>query len=368
MYFMHTYSQNIARFIEEINLAAKKILALEMKVKVLGARFLEWSGKYSYPINIVIYNDKSILGYFDSEFLELGFHEKLLFESKENLHNVIRHELAHYMAFILYGPCIAHHGKQFKELCMRFGWGEEVFSATLSLKGAGSNYQVSNNTALRKIQKLMALCQSGNIHEKEAAILKSQQMLLKHNIESKYLNADGQQRFFVKRIMRQKQKNAKMHAIAAILETFFVHIIFNRSKEYVYLEILGELANVEIAEYVANVLNFEIERLWKEVKVSANVKGMVAKNSFFRGIAKGYCEKVQALKKKHSSETSTALMVIEKKLIDAKNMVYSRLSSSKQRGRLCSFSSNLGLEMGRKLNISPALKSSFVSPLQIGMN
>ena len=74
----------------------------------------------------------------------------------------------------------------------------------------------------------------------------------------------------------------------------------------------------------------------------ANLKGTVAKNSFFLGMAKGYCNKIQALKREYNSEVTNALMVIEKKLIDAKAMVYPRLSSTKSSGNYCQQSSALG--------------------------
>lgn len=365
---MHTYSKNIIGFIEEIKQAVKKILASEIGVSVMGSRFLEWNKKYSYPISIVIYNDRKMLGYFDSEFLELGFNEKLMLSSKDQLYNVIRHELAHYMAFILYGPVVAHHGPEFKSLCERFGWGEEVSSATLKLETHNKGSVDNESTILRKVRKLMALTESSNIHERELAIVKCQQFLLKHNIDSKYVDAPDEKLIFVKRIMKQKQKNAKMQAIAVILETFFVNVIYNRSREYVYLEILGEAANIEIAEYVASILHLEMDNLWKEAKLSVNLKGMVAKNSFFIGIAKGYCEKIEALKRQYDYATSNAVMLIERALIDAKTMIYKRLSSTKQRGSYCNFSGDLGRQMGKELNISPAIKGSSAAILQIGMS
>ena len=78
-----------------------------------------------------------------------------------------------------------------------------------------------------------------------------------------------------------------MDAIAAILATFFVSIVYNRGKEFIYLEILGSPVNAEIAEYVANVLQGELDRLWKDTPL----QGAVARNSFFRGLAKGYCQR-----------------------------------------------------------------------------
>ena len=51
-----------------------------------------------------------MLGYFDPNFYELGFHECLMHSSREQLQDIIRHELAHYMTFIEYGAGIQQHG------------------------------------------------------------------------------------------------------------------------------------------------------------------------------------------------------------------------------------------------------------------
>jgi hypothetical protein len=158
--------------------------------------------------------------------------------------------------------------------------------------------------------------------------------------------------------MRQKKENAKMRSIAKILETFFVNIVYKRAGEYIYLEVLGNAVNIEIAEYVASILEHELERLWKQAQQFANLSGMVAKNSFFLGIAKGYCNKIQALKREYNNEVTQALMVIEKKLIEAKEMVYPRLSSSKSSGKYCQQSSSLGELMGKNLNINPGVGGS----------
>ena len=58
----------------------------------------------------------------------------------------------------------------------------------------------------------------------------------------------------LKRIMKQKRIDSKMRAIANILQTFFVHVVFRRAEEVTCLEVLGSAVNVEIAEYVASFL------------------------------------------------------------------------------------------------------------------
>ena len=64
-----------------------------------------------------------MLGYFDSNFYELGFHECLMQSSREQLSNVIRHELAHYMTFINYGEAVQPHGAEFRAFCQANGMG-----------------------------------------------------------------------------------------------------------------------------------------------------------------------------------------------------------------------------------------------------
>jgi hypothetical protein len=57
---------------------------------VHGDRFYDRSGR-SFPIKIVIFNKKNKLGYFDSNFLELGFHQSVMYQSEQMLTNLIRH-------------------------------------------------------------------------------------------------------------------------------------------------------------------------------------------------------------------------------------------------------------------------------------
>ena len=139
---------------------------------------------------MVILNNRSALGYFDSEFYELGFHEGLMRSSKEQLRNVIRHELAHYINFITCGDL--SHSAEFRALCQGLGWGEEVFRATGTFDQGQSEGKKSN--VLRKVQKLMALSTSSNKNEAEQAMIKSQQLLLKHNIESRYIRGRRRRR------------------------------------------------------------------------------------------------------------------------------------------------------------------------------
>lgn len=356
---MIIYSKKIIRFIHEIKCIIKDVLSKEIHLKVTGNRFYNRQQSVSYPIHIVVYNNKSMLGYFDSSFYELGFHERLMHSSQQQLFQVIRHELAHYITFINYGEAIQPHGPEFKAFCKQMGWGEEVYQATSYLEDESTTSNAKDDIIFRKVQKLMALAGSSNKNEAEQAMIKSQQLLLKHNIESTYIpEDDDNEKIFLKRILKQKKENAKIRSIATILTTFFVGIIYNRGCGFTYLEIIGNAVNIEIADHVAHVLDRELDKLWDQTQQLVGLKGIIAKNSFFLGLAKGYCDKVQALRRDDHPTTTSALMIIEKKLIDAQTMVYPRLSSIKRHINYCPRSSFLGEQMGKQLNIHPAINKT----------
>jgi Protein of unknown function (DUF2786) len=354
---MIVYSKKIIQFLNEIKLSLKNILRSELHLRVSGERFYNQNHTASYPMNVVIYNNKSMLGYYDPNFYELGFHECLMHTKKEYLHNIIRHELAHYLCCISFGKNIQSHGREFKLFCQQNNWGEEVSKATICLVGESEVFVVEESAVLRKVQKLMALAESSNKNEAEQAMIKSQQLLLKYNLESQYLNGQDNEKIFLKRILKQKKLDAKLRSIAKILETFFVNVVFNRTGGCIYLEILGTSVNIEIAEYVATYLQNELDVLWDQAQQRANLKGMIAKNSFFIGISIGYCNKINALKREYSNEISNSLMILEKKLIDAKAMVYRRLSKARSSGSYCEESSAVGEFMGRKLNINTGINN-----------
>lgn len=337
---MIIYSEKLAQFVREIQSAARAILMLEVGLKVGRERFYDRRERTSYPINVVIYNNKNMLGYFDPEFYELGFHERLMHMGKDALYDVIRHELAHYLIFIEHGEGIQSHGVEFRTFCKKMGWNEEVSEATISL--------TEENSVLRKVKKLMALATSSNKHEAEQAMIKSRELLLNHNME--FVAEEGE-RFFLKRVLKERRENAKMRAIGKILETFFVSTVYRRAGNFTHLEILGTQTNIEIAEYVADVLQSELDRLLAQT----DLRGTIAKNSFFLGVAKGYRNKVLSLKKE---EHTNALLIIEKKLTLAKALAYPRLSSSKSSANYCQSSSALGEQMGKNLSLNPALKTS----------
>lgn len=353
---MLIYSKKIVQFIQEIQAAVRAILAREVGCSVTANRFYHRGKSSSYPINVVIYSNKRVLGYFDPEFYELGFNESLMETGREALHDIIRHELAHYIVYIEQGGNLLPHGKEFKAFCTKMGWKEEISKASFCLEETAPLTSAKEDTILRKVEKLLALATSSNKNEREQALIKSQELLLKHNLEASL--STKEERVFLKRLFKQKKVDAKMQSIAKILATFFVAIVFHRGEAHTCLEIIGDSVNVEIAEYVATVLDKEFDTLWKEARKKSSLKGAAAKNAFFLGVAKGYVNKMQMIQEAYRKEVTNSLVLINKKLIEAKALVYPRLSTAKSRSQGQANARALGEKIGKALTINPALRKA----------
>jgi hypothetical protein len=320
-----------------------------------------------YPLNVVVFEDASRLGYFDSRFYELGLSKNLMLHAHERiLKNVIRHELAHFMAYIIHGPGVLH-GEEFKRICRGFNWDDEVEKAYANIEELNQKIEgdLKSEKMLSKLKKLLALTSSDNAHERELATLKANQLLLDHNLERVRTSSahSSEEIVYVKRVLEAGRKQAKHVAIYDILKTFYISPIFNHGRGLFYLEVIGDKTSVELAEYVAHFLDNELEVLWKEAKKNnPTFNSVTARNSFFRGISTGYVQKIENQKKSFAS--SSELIVLEKNLKHQLAIVYNRIGHSKSHySKDHSDAKNYGIKKGQELSIRPGLKSSFLGKL-----
>lgn len=355
---MLLYSKPIIKFIEKVKSLIKSIISNECHLKVFKDRFYDVHERYSYPIKPVVFTQKKVLGYFDPSFFEIGIHETLMHQDPEKLMIVLRHEIAHFLTHIFYGENVKPHGDEFKSICKKYDWPDEVLKATLCLEDPSTIIIEDENSILRKVKKLLALGSSSNCHEAEQAMIKAQEMLLKHHLNEDFIDLDDK-RVVLKRVMKQKRRDAKMRAVALILETFLVNSVYTKCSHFHYLEIVGERLNVEIAEHIVHVLERQLEELYKiEKSKDALIRGKTAKNSFFLGVATGYCQKVEYLKKDHQKLLSNELISLEKKLIEMRDLVYPKLHFFKSRTKYCQKAKDLGQKAGNNLTLHQAVKES----------
>lgn len=335
------YSQTILSFLKKVKKLAHHILEEEMGLKIGRSRFY-WKSS-SFPLNFVVFDHPSRLGYFTASHYEIGINKLFLLEKDEEIKNLLRHELAHYMTFLEFGINVPSHGKEFRMICNRYGWPSEISKAQVPIEKAIKNHRIAE-----KVRKLLSLADSHHPQEAESATIKAKELLLKYNLSLH----ETEEETIIKRVFEKKRSNGKLQAIAEILRSFFVYPIFNHGKNAVYLEIIGERVNVEVAEYVSYFLDRHFEDLWKSRK--SPIKGLAEKNAFYRGIAKGFLSK--------EKDSNPGLIRIEKALTERVHTIYPHLSFRKTSYRHSNHAEKEGIRVGKTLKIREGIKKVF-SPL-----
>ena len=354
---MVIYSSTIFTFIAKCEKILKEILENEVKVNVRRTRF-EYN-RFLYPIHIVIFTEENKLGYFDPHTYQIGLNQNLIYSVKDKvLKDIIRHELAHYLSFIMFDDITLPHGQEFKSICTKYGWDHSVSKASMDIQISNDSLEgdLESEKVIRRVKSLLKLAESDNEHEAQLATMKANQLLLKHNIKN-LDKEDDKQITCVKRVLSAKRRNAKLCTIYDILKHFLVRPVLLSGKGQTFIEVSGEKENIELAEYIATFLDAELERLWNKAK-SDKLKGQKAKNSFFMGIAKGYDEKMQQTKEQMPEAEQKALLVLEQKMDINIQKIYRRLGSTSSGASLNANAFNSGKSSGKNLTINQALKNT----------
>ncbi|MFZ4715706.1 MAG: SprT-like domain-containing protein [Bacteriovoracaceae bacterium] len=336
-----------------------------MGAKFFRTRFL--LNNYYYPLNFVVFEKEKLLAYFEPGTFRLGFNKKLMYEAKSDiLKDILRHELAHYLTHIRFSDHEHAHGPEFHSVCERYGWGREVSDATIEIMKENEKIEgdLKTEDLMVKVKKLLTLAQSDNPHEAELATLKANQLILKHNLQYIADVNNDEEILYTARVYAAPRNSAKMQTVYEILRTFMVYPVFNYGKEEVYLEVSGSKTNVEIADYVAGFLERELEKLWEHNKEAHNLKGKVAKNSFFHGVGLGYKSKHQEFRSSVSSSDQKSLIKIEQDLVERVKAFYPRLSSVGSERQHDQEGLKRGHEAGKNLSIQAGIKGKLLKLLK----
>lgn len=356
-------------FLGRVKALAFNILREAFGVQTRRERF-EFGGLL-VPLEFVVFEGDSKLGFFDRSSYRLGINKKLMLSANEKiLKDVITHELAHLFTLLHHGSNVNPHGAEFKLVCQFYGLAPEVQAATLNFSAAMTNEEVmSESVALQseriisKVKKLLSLASSSNQHESELATLKANQMLRDYNL-SKLTLEQKQTPTYLKRVLEAPKRNAKLQAIYEILTTFHVCVVFNQGRGRCALEVCGDRTNVELADYVAAFLDLELDRSWQDAKTNnPELKGALAKNSFFRGLAKGYLAKHKGLTAKESTQGLQAkdreLALLKQDLELHTARAFPKLSKISSRvAREHKDSHQSGMRAGSSLSIRAGLKNN----------
>ena len=256
------------------------------------------------------------------------------------------------------------HGPKFKRACHL-------------LRGnprASGNYRPLDERILRdspdlkdriivRVKKLMALAQSQNQHEAEAAMAKAHEFIAKYNIDLLARNVD---RHFVsvfvsKPALRHFQED--YHLSGLLQDFYFVYgiwvpaYVLEKGKMGRVLEISGTRQNVKIASYVNDFVKHFIDSKWHRYNKRKGLN-RYRKSDFAVGIIEGFRSKLksQAKEKKEIKDRFGLIRIgdpLLKKHIDYKYPHIARI-----RGRVLRKDKNVlkdGMCVGKGLVISKGI-------------
>jgi hypothetical protein len=218
------------------------------------------------------------------------------------LEEVLKHEMAHqYVDEVLLVRDQPAHGPAFRQVCEERGIDAR---ATGAPNVAGS----STHPILDRIAKLLALADSPNEHEAQAAMSAAQRLMLKHNIEAA-ITGTGELSCF--RHVGKPTGRVSEHErrLAMILdEHFFVQVIWvpvwrvAEGKRGSVLEVCGSRDNVELAAYVYDFLMHAAVSLYNEDRRRRGDRSHQARRKFLAGVMSGFHERLQRERRKSEAE------------------------------------------------------------------
>jgi hypothetical protein len=206
---------------------------------------------------------------------------------------VLKHEMAHqYVHEILGETSQTPHGQAFREACARLG-------ADVGASGVPRSAAVgSEERVVERIARLLALGESPNRHEAEAAMAAAQRLMLKHNLEVAQTAAGRDYGF--SHLGRPTGRVGEHERLVAMIlgKHFFVDAIWIpvyravEGKRGTVLEICGTRANLAIAEYVHGFLHDTAASLWRDHKHARGIASDRERRVFLAGVMMGFADKL----------------------------------------------------------------------------
>jgi hypothetical protein len=360
---LYIFSETYQVFLAKVTHECKKIMREEMHLKVHAQRF-EF-GHLLIPFKVVLFESEKELGFYNPVHYQIALNKCLVYEAKDEvIRQILRHELAHMICHLRF-PQSSSHGQEFRKLCLSYGWGEEVFLAYASIEALNEKVEgaLKSEQLLNKVKKLLSLATSENSHEAKLALSRANKLLFDHQLA--YIEQTDDLAY-MKKVIRQKRLDSKLKAIYEITKLFYVEPVLSYGKGEVSLEVIGEKAAVELADYVANFLVEALEREWTVVKKqNPKLLGKAAKNAFFTGLSLGYKEQIEL---SNSAQELVGKELIAKNLVSKVKLVYRNLGSRRTNENQHVLARDLGRASGKKFKIHPALQNSVKAIFQLTKN
>ena len=262
-------------------------------------------------------NMKNKLGEWSRERREICLSRNLVLNHPwDAVVEVLLHEMAHQFADEVLGANNEPpHGPKFQGACHLLRANPnasekyEPLHDRIFRESSGSEDRI-----MLRIKKLMALAQSKNQHEAEAAMAKAHELIAKYNVD---LLAHEENRNFVsvfvgKPALRHFREE---YALACLLTDFYFVFgiwmpayVVDKAKMGSVLEISGTIQNIKIAHYVYDFVRQSINSQWDEYN-KHNGLNRYRKTDFAIGIIQGFSSKLKSQSEKKRKVKDTCPLV-----------------------------------------------------------
>lgn len=204
---------------------------------------------------------------------------------------VLKHEMAHQYAHEVLGAVDeTAHGPAFRQVCDRLG----IDAAASGLPRA-AEVDPEQERVLRRVQKLLALAESPNANEAQAAAAAARKLMLRYNVDT--LPSGYAFRHLGEPSGRIQESDRILSSILG--DHFFVDVIWVSAFD-VYtgragrvLEVCGTPPNLEMAAYVHGFLRETAARLWLQHRRLHRIAGDRDRQRFVAGVYRGFEEKLR---------------------------------------------------------------------------
>jgi hypothetical protein len=224
---------------------------------------------------------------------------------------VLKHEMAHqYVHEVLRETNETPHGRAFRDACARLGVDGRASGMPAEARapaaatgpanggeGDGKGDADGEDRVVTRIARLLALAESPNRHEAEAAMAAAQRLMLKHNLE--VVRSNAARAYGFTHLGRATGRVGEHERLVAMIlgKHFFVEAIWvpvyrpREGKRGSILEICGTASNLAMAEYAHGFLHGTADRLWTEHK-RAHALSDRERRTYLAGVMAGFADKL----------------------------------------------------------------------------
>ncbi|HEY4183936.1 MAG TPA: DUF2786 domain-containing protein [Polyangia bacterium] len=282
---------------------------------------------------------------------------------------VLKHEMAHqFVDEVLGVRDQTAHGPAFDNVCRQHGFDASAVGLPELAEGAAG--LGGGSPILRRIARLLALADSPNAHEAEAAMRAAQRLMLTHNID--VAAAATREGFTFRQVGTPSGRvSGAEHVLAGILARhFFVEAIWVPSylplagKQGRVLELCGTVSNLDVAGYVHGFLLETGERLWRQHRESRGLDGNRERRRFLLGVMMGFDDKLAAASAENRREG--LIWVGDPALTDYLGRRYPRRTGGAGIGVRATESYEDGRRAGREIVLTKPMPAPGAPPTQRG--